>query len=103
MKRFALFAVPLVFVAGVAHAQQVPNGPLGATPGDSVHTSAEIPARAKMTPREKAEMSAEILMARKEFDEAVKAYLAILADSPHDAKILNFTGIAYQEIGDTDK
>ena len=40
------------------------------------------------------------LMARKQFDEAAKAYLAILADSPHDATILNFTGIAFQEIGD---
>jgi tetratricopeptide (TPR) repeat protein len=103
MKRFALFAVPLIFAVGVVQAQQVPNGPLGATPADTVNTSPATPAHAKMTPREVAEMNAEILMARKEFDEAAKQYLAILADSPHDAKILNFTGIAFQEIGDTDK
>jgi Flp pilus assembly protein TadD len=103
MKRFVLFAVPLVFVAGVVQAQQVPNGPLGATPADTVSSAPETPAHPKMTAREVAEMNAEILMARKQFDEAVKAYLSILADSPHDAKILNFAGIAYEEIGDSEK
>jgi len=103
MKRFALFAVPLVFAVGAIQAQQVPNGPLGATPADTVNMSGEAPAHAKMTPREVAEMNAEILMARKQFDEASKAYLAILSDDPHNAKILNLTGIAFQEIGDTEK
>ena len=103
MKRFALFAVPLVFVAGVLQAQQVPNGPLGATPADTANPTTASPARPQMTARQVAEMNAEILMARKQFDEAAKAYLAILADSPHDATILNFTGIAFQEIGDSEK
>ncbi len=103
MKRFALFAVPLVFVAGIVQAQQVPNGPLGATPADTVDALAGTPARPQMTQREVAEMNAEILMARKEFDEAAKAYLAILADDPHNSKILNFTGIAFQQLGDAEK
>jgi tetratricopeptide (TPR) repeat protein len=103
MKRFALFAVPLVFVAGcipgLLHAQQVPNGPLGTTPADTSPTAAR-PGQPKLTPRERAEMSAQILMARKEFDEAAKVYQTILIDDPHNAGILNFTGIAYQELGD---
>jgi tetratricopeptide (TPR) repeat protein len=103
MRRFALFAVLFFLAAGTVHAQQVPNGPIGATPADTVNASAATPAHPKMTAREISEMNAEILMARKDLDSAVKAYLAILADSPHDAKILNFTGIAYQEIGDKEK
>ena len=39
-------------------------------------------------------------MARKEFDEAAKAYQTILIDDPHDSKILNSAGIAFQELGD---
>jgi tetratricopeptide (TPR) repeat protein len=100
MTRFGLFAVPLVFVAGfipgIVRAQQVPNGPVGATPADSPGS----PVQPKMTARERAEMNAEILMARKEFDEAAKAYLTILIDDPHNSKILNSAGIAFQQVGD---
>ena len=100
MTRFGLFAVPLVFVAGfipgIVQAQQVPNGPVGATPADSPGS----PAQPTMTARERAEMNAEILMARKEFDEAAKAYQTILIDDPHNSKILNSAGIAFQQVGD---
>ncbi len=99
MTRLALFAIPLVFVAATVQAQQVPNGPLGATPTGT----AESPAVSKMTPRQKAEMNAEILMARKEFDAAAKAYQTILIDDPHDARILNLAGIAFQQLGDPDR
>lgn len=100
MTRLALFGIPLLFVAGIAQAQQVPNGPLGTTPTD---TATENPVVRKLTPREKAEMSAEILMARKEFDAAAKAYQTILIDDPHNAKILNLAGIAYQQLGNGDR
>jgi tetratricopeptide (TPR) repeat protein len=100
MMRLALFAVPLIIAVGTVQAQQVPNAPLGTTAAD---TAAATPTSVKMTPHEKAVMSAEILMARKDFDAAAKAYLAILADDPHDAKVLNMTGIAFQEIGDGDR
>jgi len=100
MTRLALFGVPLVFFVSTVQAQQVPNSPLGTSPADN---AAAGPTFAKMTPREKAEMNAEILMARKEFDEAAKAYLTILTDDPHDSRILNFTGIAYQQLGDGDR
>jgi len=97
MTRFALFAIPLVLLAVSAKAQQVPNGPLGATPSD------QGPAAQKMTPRQKAQMDAEILMARKEYEAAAKAYQTILIDDPRNAKILNLAGIAYQQMGDGEK
>jgi tetratricopeptide (TPR) repeat protein len=100
MTRLALFAVPLVFAVGTVQAQQVPNAPLGTTPADNAAAS---PAVAGMTPREKAEMNAEILMARKDFEAAAKAYQTILIDDPHDAKLLNMLGIAFQELGDGDR
>jgi tetratricopeptide (TPR) repeat protein len=106
MKRAALFAVPLVFCAVVlsssVRAQQIPNAPLGATPADTAASPAAA-THPKMSAREVAEMNAEILMARRQFDEAAKAYQAILIDDPRNAKILNYTGIAYQEVGDGDK
>ena len=97
MTRLALFAVPLVLLAAPATAQQVPNGPLGATPAD------QGPAAQKMTARQKAEMDANILMARKEYEAASKAYQTILIDDPHNTKILNMTGIAYQQLGESEK
>ena len=47
-------------------------------------------------------MRAELFMARKQYDEAIKAYEIVLADDPHNAKVLNFIGMAYQQIGDGD-
>lgn len=98
MTRLALFVVPFVLLAASVTAQQVPNGPLGATPAD-----AEGPAAKNMTSRQKAEMDAEILMARKDFEAAAKAYQTILIDDPHNGKILNMTGIAFQQMGDAEK
>lgn len=100
MTRVALFAVSLVFLAATLRAQQVPNGPLGTTPADNTAAS---PAVTKMTPREQAEMNAGILMARKEFEAAAKAYQTMLIDDPHNPKMLNYEGIAYQELGDGDR
>lgn len=100
MTRLALFAVPFVFFALTLEAQQVPNGPLGATSADNAAAS---PAVSKMTPQERAEMNAGILMARKEFEAAAKAYQTMLSDDPHNAKLLNYEGIAYQELGNSDR
>jgi tetratricopeptide (TPR) repeat protein len=97
MIRLALFAVPFVLIAGTLRAQQVPQAPLGTTPAD---TASESPTYRAMTPQEKNEMRAELFMARKEYEEAVKAYKIVLIDDPHNAKVLNFVGMAYQQIGD---
>jgi tetratricopeptide (TPR) repeat protein len=52
-----------------------------------------------MSPREVAEMHADILMARKEFENAVRAYKALLATYPKDSELLNKEGIAFQQQG----
>jgi tetratricopeptide (TPR) repeat protein len=57
------------------------------------------PASTSMSPREVAEMRADILMARKEFEDAVRAYEALLATYPKDSELLNKTGIAFQQQG----
>ena len=97
MRRLALFAIPFVLLAGTVRAQQVPtprSAPLLPTPPP------RAPRRAAMTPREVAEMRAELMMARKEYAEAAKAYQTILIDDPHNAKLLNYVGMAYQQLGD---
>jgi tetratricopeptide (TPR) repeat protein len=100
MRRLALFAISFVLIAGSVRAQQVPQAPLGTTPADA---ATEGPKAAAMTPREQAEMRADLLMARKEYAEAAKAYQTILIDDPHNAKLLNYVGMAYQQLGNGDQ
>jgi len=100
MTRLALFAVLFVLIAGTVRAQQVPQAPLGTTPVDS---AAESPAYRAMTPLQQAEMRADLFMARKQYDEAIHAYQTVLIDDPHDAKVLNFLGVASQQIGNIDQ
>ena len=94
--RLALFAVSFVLIAGTLRAQQVPQAPLGTTPAD---TANESPTYRSMTPLEKDEMRAALFMARKQYDEAIKAYQTVLKGEPHNAKVLNSMGMAYQQIG----
>jgi tetratricopeptide (TPR) repeat protein len=96
MTRLALFAIPFVLIAGTVQAQQVPQAPLGTTPADS---ATESPAYRAMTPRERDEMRADLFMARKQYEEAIKAYHTVLIDEPRNAKVLNLVGMAYQQIG----
>jgi len=56
-----------------------------------------------MTPRQIAEMRADILVARKEYAMAAEAYERILASDPKNAVLLNKIGMAYQQIGDVGK
>ncbi len=61
--------------------------------------SAPPVANASMSPREVAEMHADLLMARKEFEEAVRAYGVLLEKYPKDSELLNKRGIAFQQEG----
>ncbi|HUJ32061.1 MAG TPA: tetratricopeptide repeat protein [Candidatus Acidoferrum sp.] len=89
MKHPLLFAIPLVLVTIFpARSQQVPN----ATSPDSPQTA--------MTPRQTAEVRADILMARKEFVDAIRAYNELLKDEPRNAEVLNKVGVAYQQLID---
>src|SRR2546426_4859859 len=57
-------------------------------------TSATQPAR---TPREDAQLHADILMARKEYAEAAALYQKLLQQEPRNALLLNKIGIAYHQ------
>jgi tetratricopeptide (TPR) repeat protein len=94
MKPLALFAVALVFlVVSPSRAQQVPNT-------SSQATAAPAAAPTPLTPRQSAEMHADILMARKEYKEALESYEKILESEPKNAALLNKTGVAYQELSE---
>jgi tetratricopeptide (TPR) repeat protein len=56
-----------------------------------------------MTPRQVAEMHADILVARKEFAAAARAYERILATDRKDPALLNKIGMAYQQLDDMHK
>ena len=97
MKRLALFAVLLAFVAGPSGAQQAPNSQTETPPGASAPEATTTP---PLTPRQKENIRAEILMARKDYAEAAKAYEDLLQDDPKNFAMLNKVGIAYQQLGD---
>jgi len=56
-----------------------------------------------MTPREAAELHADIMMARKEFLDAARAYDDILKTDPNNAAIFNKMGVAYQQLVDLNR
>jgi len=100
MKRWVLLALLSILAAATCRAQQVPNAPIGTTQGNSEQ---QPPNTSSMSPREVAEMRADILMARKDYGEAAKAYRDILTGDPNNAALLNKTGLAYQLVGDSEQ
>jgi len=104
MRRFVFFAVPLLYVfvpsLGAQQTEPVTTQPVST---QSASASSEIVYAAspkpELTPRQAAELKADVFMARKEFGEATAAYEAILESEPKNAQLLNKTAIAYQELG----
>jgi tetratricopeptide (TPR) repeat protein len=97
MTRLALLAVPFLLTIGIARVQQASPVPESARLQATTDESVQPP---PMTRRQLAEMRADILVARKEFLAAAKAYEKILATDPKDAALLNKIGMAYQQLGD---
>ncbi len=100
MKRLALLVVSVFLTIGTARAQQV------SPPSAAPHQQAPLDESVQpppMTPRQMAEMRADILVARKEYAMAATAYEKILATDPKDAPLLNKIGMAYQQLGDDGK
>jgi tetratricopeptide (TPR) repeat protein len=96
MKRLALISslsVLVLLLAGISSAQQASTPPEGAQTPPAQNPSA-------MTPRQMAEMKADILVARKEYKDAVNAYAEILKDEPKNAVLLNKLGVACQQLDD---
>jgi len=105
MSRVTLFAIPLVLVVACpAFAQQTPTKVSETT----VNSTSQNPAAAprpfsSLSPREAAEMRADILMARKEYSDAAGAYIQILVTEPKNAPLINKVGVAYQQLGELDR
>ncbi|HWG58832.1 MAG TPA: tetratricopeptide repeat protein [Candidatus Acidoferrales bacterium] len=122
MRYVAFFAVALFLIGvGVSESQQISSTPAGSTsvaaagpagaPPNSTSTSASRSAAnstsgsttttpGAMTPLQTAELHAAILIARKEYAEAVRTYKQILAEDPKNPDVLNRMGIAYQQLLD---
>ncbi|MFZ3215481.1 MAG: tetratricopeptide repeat protein [Candidatus Acidiferrales bacterium] len=100
MSRLTLSAIVLVLVVvSSSLANQFP-AKVSDTGGSAAPPATPFSA---MTPREVAELHADILMARKEYMEAASAYLRILDGEPTNAALLNKIGVAYQQLGDLDR
>lgn len=99
MKYLALLTVPLFLAIG-AGARQAPETRRSfrqpAPSGQAAQTQ-------QMSPRQVAEMRADILVARKEYAMAAQAYERILATDRKNPALLNKIGMAYQQIGDYGK
>jgi tetratricopeptide (TPR) repeat protein len=99
MKYLALVTITLALVLVPATQAQQPSQ----TPAQPSTTQQAAPTAtnvAAMTPLQSAELHGDILMARKEFAQAVDAYQQVLADNPKNAVLLNKVGVAYQQLGD---
>lgn len=100
MKCSALFVAPLVlWFGGAALAQDASPS----TAKISARDSSVQNASTAMTPRQVAEMRGDILMARKEYADAIRTYLKILEDEHKNAVLLNKVGVAYQQLGDVNR
>jgi tetratricopeptide (TPR) repeat protein len=98
MNRFAAIALSaaFLFASPLLSAQQLAANNSSRSPLPGQSGAPEAPA---MTPRETAEMHADILMARKMYADAIHQYESLLATAPKDAPLLNKIGVAYQEEG----
>ena len=97
MRRWALFAISFILLSGISYARQDSQAPASAPSTNPPQAAAAQP---PMTPRQIAEMRADILVARKQYAEAATAYEHIVAQEPKNAALLNKVGMAYQQLGD---
>jgi tetratricopeptide (TPR) repeat protein len=103
MTRLALLAVPLFLISFPSGGQQAAQAPPAPAQGTATASSDEAVQPPAMTPRQLAEMRADILVARKEYAAAIGAYNKILATDRKNAALLNKIGMAYQQLGDDGK
>ena len=105
MSRVTLFAIPLfLVVACPALAQQTPTKVSSTTVNSASQNSTATPKPfSSLSPRDAAEMRADILMARKEYSDAAGLYMQILVNEPKNAALMNKVGVAFQQLGDLDR
>ncbi|HYL68442.1 MAG TPA: tetratricopeptide repeat protein [Candidatus Limnocylindria bacterium] len=99
MKYLALFTLALaLFLTPTSNAQEISGPPAQPPAAPTTNpTATNVPA---MTPLQSAELRGDVLMARKEFAQAVDSYGQVLSERPNDALVLNKVGVAYQQLGD---
>ncbi|MGA8034986.1 MAG: tetratricopeptide repeat protein [Candidatus Acidiferrales bacterium] len=110
MSQATRFAVPLAIVVLLLSSAIVSKAESGDAKTNVHHSSAKAASEqsnsasptdpAKMTPRQLAELKADILMARKEYSQAIDSYDKLLQSEPKNAALLNKVGVAYQEMDD---
>jgi len=94
---FFPLAVLLFVSSGFAARQQAP-------PSAPPPPQQEIqPPPVQRSPRELAEMRADILKVRKQFADAIVIYEDLLKKEPKNAELLNKTGVAYSQFGKLDQ
>jgi tetratricopeptide (TPR) repeat protein len=76
------------------------EAPLPAAPQEAAQEPSAQPAR---TPRQIAELKADIMMARKLYSDAIAAYEEILKTEPKNAELLNKIGVGYSNLTKLDK
>jgi tetratricopeptide (TPR) repeat protein len=104
MKPLAFFVTALIILAGTSGAaDDLSNRNIATSPtatfaqkSASDSTSEE---KHPMTAKQVAEMRAQILMARKDYTDAVVAYQRLLEQDPRNTDMLNQVGIGYQQLG----
>src|SRR5580693_4445990 len=99
---FLTFLTVVLPAAGACPIPGVQNSAnsLPASTQNSPSPSEDTP---KLTPRETAELRGDILSARKDYLAAAEAYEDILKKEPRNAPLLNKTGVAYQNLGESEQ
>lgn len=97
----ALAVGAFTFSPAFASARQSPDSNAASRkPAAPAAANSEDPPKAPLTPIEKEELRARILMATKKYSEAAKAYTQLSFEQPRNASFWNFAGIAYMQDGD---
>jgi tetratricopeptide (TPR) repeat protein len=103
MRCSLLYAVSLVLlVVPAARCQQQTPAPAAAASAAATSNAASTtstPAK-NLTPRQVAELRADLLFSQKEYAGAVRAYKKILETDPKNAQVLDKIGVSYQEMLD---
>lgn len=97
---FRQFALPLVLVLAALPAQVSADAPQSAQSAQSApaQNPSQPQARPQADPAQDKMLRADILMARKRFQEAINVYKELLRRDPKNAVLLNKIGIAYTQL-----
>lgn len=100
MRYSLLYAVSLVLLlVPVARCQQQTSAPAAAANSAATSNAPSTPGT-NLTPRQVAELRADLLFTQKEYADAIRSYKKILQIDPKNAQVLDKIGVSYQELLD---